>query len=80
MANEIEVLAARIDEERDVGALRIGIADLTSRLIRERRDNLAIGKSTGLRRCLPLSRGMSEAGIGTQPPGFACLLWHSIRH
>jgi hypothetical protein len=40
MMNEIEALTARIDQEGDVDALRIGIADLTSRLIRERRDNL----------------------------------------
>ena len=36
--DEIEALAARIDRDPDVDALRLAIADLTGRLIAERRD------------------------------------------
>ena len=38
--DEIEAFAVRIDGDPDVDALRLAIADLTGRLIAERRDNL----------------------------------------
>lgn len=38
--DEIEALAARLDHDPDVGTVRLDIADLIGRLIRERRDTL----------------------------------------
>jgi hypothetical protein len=67
--DEIEKLAARIDDDPDVDALRLAIADATGRLIAERRDNLGYWEKHCFANALGalalnIQRGLRESTTG----------------